>query len=663
MHLTLFCKEGEKLENYTKYQLKAWNELADLLDGKDNLFVIACNKCFKEFETANEPELNKFVQLAEGLDKTVTGTAKADFLCNQFKAQKGLKDMIPEGTDHVVVISCGLGIQTVAEVSGKSVIAATNSLNYTGHHGMALTKKACDACAQCYLNMTGGICPIVDCSKSLINGQCGGAKNGKCEVSPDKDCAWEKIQQRLAAQGRLGELTAQSVQIRDYSKINFKVINDYVTAIRAKALEGWYGGVHPVEGKEPTEHKGLVKFPAPKTAVFPLSMHLGAPATACVEVGDHVKVGQKIGEQAGFISAPIHSSISGTVIAIEDRPHATRGVCQSIVVENDFADELHESVKPNKSLEELTPAEIIDIVKNAGIVGMGGAGFPTYVKLNPGKPIDAVLVNACECEPMLTADHRVLLEYADDIIFGLLAEMKTVSAPKGIIVIEENKPDAIALLREKTAGIEGIEVLEVATQYPQGGEKMLIKRAMGRSVPSGKLPADVGACVSNVSTVKAIADAIKTGMPLIERVTTVTGKYISNPGNFVVRIGTPASELVAACGGISAEDVLVKAGGPMMGFPQTTLEAPIMKGSNGIIAIDKDETEAVECIKCGRCVDVCPMELKPLHFAKNATDPVKLKELNIMDCMECRCCEYICSSKIPLVNLIRMGKNAVRGMK
>ena len=653
------------MENYTKYQLKAYDELAALLEGKDNLFVIACNKCFKEFETNNEPDCDAFLKLAEGLDKTITGTAKADFLCNKYKAVKNLPDMIPEGTEHVVVISCGLGIQTVADVTGKSILAAANSLNYTGYHGMALTKKACDACAQCYLNITGGICPIVDCSKSLINGQCGGAKNGKCEVSPDKDCAWEKIQQRLAAQGRLDELKAQPVQLRDYSKVNFKVINDYVKSIRAKALEGWYGGIHPVEGKEPTEHKALVRFPVPETVVIPLSMHLGAPATACVNVGDYVKMGQKIGEAAGFISAPVHSSVSGTVIAIEDRPHATRGTCPSIVIANDGKDLLDESIQPNKALEELTPAEIIEIVKNAGIVGMGGAGFPTYVKLNPGKPIDAVLVNACECEPMLTADHRVLLEFADDIIFGLRAEMKTVAAPKGIIVIEENKPDAIALLREKAAAFEGIEVLEVATQYPQGGEKMLIKRAMGRSVPSGKLPADVGACVSNVSTVKAIADAIKTGMPLIERVTTVTGKYIPNPANFIVRLGTPASALVAACGGISAEDVLVKAGGPMMGFPQTTLETPIMKGSNGIIAIDTDCSEPNECIKCGRCVDVCPMELKPLHYFKlvGAQDWQGCKDMNIMDCMECRCCEYICSSKLPLVTMIKMGKNGVRGLQ
>ena len=437
-------KEGEHLENYTKYALKSADELAAALAGADNLFVIACNKCFKEFESVQEPDCDAFLKIAAGLGKTVTGTAAMDFLCNKTQTAKSLAGLLPEGTENVVVISCGLGVQTVASLAEFPVWAAANSLNYTGHHGMALTKKACDACAQCYLTSTGGICPIVDCSKSLVNGQCGGAKNGKCEVSPDKDCAWQKIQERLEKQGRLEELKALPVQVRDYSKINFKVINDYVKSIREKRFEGWYGGVHPVEGKEPTEAKALVRFPEPKVAVFPLSMHLGAPATACVAVGDYVKVGQKLGEQAGFISAPIHSSISGTVIAVEDRPHATRGTCLSVVVENDFKGEIHESVKPNKSLDELTPAEIIDIVKNAGIVGMGGAGFPTYVKLNPGKPIDAVLVNACECEPMLTADHRMLLEYADDIIFGLQAEMKTVAAPKGIIVIEENKPDAIA---------------------------------------------------------------------------------------------------------------------------------------------------------------------------------------------------------------------------
>ena len=653
------------MENYTKYKLKDAEQLTGLLVGKDNLFVIACNKCFKEFTDVDEPDCQEFIALAERLGKHITGSAKVDFLCNQPLTQKKLQQLIPEGTDFVAVISCGLGIQTVADLVSVSVLAASDSVSCKGHHGMALTKKACDACAQCYLNLTGGICPIVDCAKSLVNGQCGGAKNGKCEVNPDKDCAWAKIQERLAKQGRLEAFQNQPVQLRDYHKVNFQLVQDYVKAIRQDRYAGYYGGVHPVEGKESTEHLGLVRFPTPKTVVIPMAMHLGAPANPIVNVGDTVKVGQKLGEAAGFISAPVHSSVSGTVVALEERNHATRGKCLSVVIESDGENTLHESVKPNKPLEALTPAEIIEIVKEAGIVGMGGAGFPTYVKLNPGKPIEAVLVNACECEPMLTADHRVLLEYADQVIYGLRAVMKAVDTQRGVIVIEDNKPDAIALMEEKTAHIQGIEVVAAKTKYPQGGEKMLIKRVLGRMVPSGKLPADVGAVVCNVSTVKAISDAIQTGMPLVERVTTVTGPYIPNPGNFIVKIGTSASELVDFCGGILPGDVTVKAGGPMMGFPQKDVDAPIMKGSNGIIAIDTDHTAPQECIKCGRCVDVCPMELKPLYYHKyfETQNWAGFKAENVMDCMECRCCEFICSSKIPLVSKIKAGKAAVREMK
>ncbi len=651
------------MENYTKYRLKAESELAEVLAPVDNVFVIACNKCFKEFETNHEPDCDALVKIAENCGKTVTGAAQLDFLCNKVQTDKKLSDLIPAGTGNILVAACGLGIQTVADLAEVPVYAASDSIHYTGHHGMALTEKACGACAQCYLTMTGGICPIVDCSKSLINGQCGGAKNGKCEVSPDKDCAWQKIQELLQAQGRIDELTAQPVQLRDYSKINFKVINDYVKAIRAERFEGYYGGVHPTEGVAGTEHLPTVRFADPAVAVIPLSMHAGAPANPVVAVGDHVQVGQVIGEAAGFISAPVHASISGTVVAIENRPHASRGTCLSVVIENDGKNEIHESVKPNKPLEELTSAEIIDIVKNAGIVGMGGAGFPTYVKLQPKNPIEAVLLNGCECEPLLTADHRLLLEYADQIIYGLKAIMKAVNAPKGAIVIEDNKPDAIALLESKLEGVENIEVVTARTKYPQGAEKMLIKRVLGRSVPSGGLPADVGAVVCNVSTAKAVSDAITTGMPLIERIVTLTGRRMAHPGNFIAKIGTNVADLVAACGGITDPDATIKAGGPMMGFVQETLETPIMKGSNGIVALDTEHADPVECIKCGRCVDVCPMELTPLHFAKQVMDPAALKKLNIMDCMECRCCEYICSSKIPLVNLIKIGKNAVRGMK
>jgi len=653
------------LENYTKYKLKGKDELVSLLAGKDNLFIIACNKCFKEFETIDEPDCGEFEKIVAEQGKTVTGSARVDFLCNKNHTEKKLPDMIPEGTENVFVISCGLGIQTVADLAGKPVYAASNSLNYTGHHGMALTKKSCDACAQCYLNITGGICPIVDCSKSLVNGQCGGAKNGKCEVDSSKDCAWEKIYRRLEKQGRLEEFLNQPVQVRDYSKVNFKAVHEYVKSIRENRLEGYYGGVHPSERKEFTEHLPLVKFPDPEVVVIPLSMHAGAPANPVVQVGDTVKVGQKIGEAAGFISSPVHSSVSGTVTAIETRLHATRGECLSVVIQSDGKNTLHESVQPHKDLDSLTPDEIVDIVREAGIVGMGGAGFPTSVKLKPPKPIDTILLNGCECEPLLTADHRVLLEYADDVIFGLKAIIKTVGAEKGIIVIEDNKPDAIELLQTKTADISDIEVVVAKTKYPQGAEKMLIKRVMGRQVPRGGLPADVGCVVSNISTTKAIADVIQTGMPLVERVVTVTGERLKKPGNYIVKIGTNTKDLIDYCGGITGDDVTIKAGGPMMGFVLSDTNVPIMKGSNGIIVVDTDHTVEQPCIKCGRCVDVCPMELSPLYYAKYADEQnwQGMKDMNVMDCLECRCCEYICSSKIPLVSKIKAGKNAVRGMK
>ena len=653
------------MENYTKYKLKNKDELESLLADKDNLFIIACNKCFKEFETIDEPECGELEKLAAECGKTVAGSARVDFLCNKIQTERKMQDLIPEGTENVVVISCGLGIQTIADLADKPVYAASNSLNYTGYHGMALTERKCDACAQCYLNITGGVCPIVDCSKSLVNGQCGGAKNGKCEVDSNKDCAWEKIYRRLEKQGRLEEFLNQPIQLRDYSKVNFKFVNDYVKSIRADRLEGYYGGVHPSERKEHTEHLALKRFPDPEEVVIPLSMHAGAPANPVVQVGDEVKVGQKIGEAAAFISSPVHSSVSGTVTAIENRGHATRGECLSVVIRSDGKNTLHGSVQPHKGLEELTPDEIVEIVKEAGIVGMGGAGFPTSVKLKPAKPVDTILLNGCECEPLLTADHRVLLEFADDVIYGLKAIIKAVGAEKGVIVIEDNKPDAIQLMNEKTADLDNIEVVAAKTKYPQGAEKMLIKRVTGRKVPSGGLPADVGCIVSNISTTKAIADAILTGMPLIERVVTVTGERVKNPGNFIVKIGTNTKDLIDYCGGIIGEDVTIKAGGPMMGFLLTDTNVPIMKGSNGIIAVDTDHTVEQPCIKCGRCMDVCPMELSPLYFAKFADEEnwQGMKDKNVMDCIECRCCEYICSSKIPLVTKIKAGKNAVRGMK
>ncbi|MBR6349660.1 MAG: electron transport complex subunit RsxC [Lachnospiraceae bacterium] len=651
--------------DYTKYVLKDREELASLLEGKDNIFVIACNKCFKEFESVVETDGDEFASFAKEQGKNVTGIVNIDFLCNQLLTSKKLEGVVPDGTDFIAVVSCGLGIQIVADMEEIPVIAASNSLNYIGHHGMALTQKTCGACAQCYLNITGGICPIVDCSKSLLNGQCGGAKNGKCEVDPKKDCAWEKIYQRLEAQGRQRDFLDQPVQLRDYNKSNSKVVNDFVKEIRDGRLSGYNGGVHPSENKELAENIPLKKFPEPDVVVIPTSMHAGAPAEPVVNVGDKVKVGQLIAAQKGFISANVHSSVSGTVIAIEPRPHSKGTDVLAIVIQNDKQNTLDESVKPAKPLDELTPDEIVEIVKDKGITGMGGAGFPTYVKLKPGKPIDAVLLNGCECEPYLTADHRVLLENADDVIYGLKAIIKAVGAPKGIIVIEDNKPDAIELMEAKVADDDMLEVARVRTKYPQGAEKMLIKNVMKRMVPSGGLPADVGAVVANVSTAVAISDAIQKGMPLVERAVSVTGDYMKEPGNFIVKIGTNVQDIIDYCGGITRDGATVKMGGLMMGAVLENTNVPIIKGSNGIIAVNTDYTEEKECIKCGRCQDVCPMELAPLKFYRymKDNDPKALLENNIRDCFECGCCQYICSSKIPLVKWIKAGKQAIMGVK
>lgn len=652
------------MEDYTKFRLKSKEELIPFLADKDELFIVACNKCFKEFEAMDEPECNQLEELITEQGKHVCGCTKVDFLCN--KTQTENKLTLPPEAKNVFVISCGLGIQTVAGLLDLPVYAASDSIAYTGHHGMALTDRRCDACGQCYLNLTGGICPIVDCSKSLVNGQCGGCKNGKCEVDGNKDCAWDKIYARLDKQGRTSQLLEQPVQVRDYSKINFKFVQTYVNEIRIQRFEGYYGGIHPSERKELSEHLPLKRFPEPELVVLPLSQHAGAPATPIVAVNDTVKMGQKIAEAGGFVSAPVHASVSGTVVAIEPRRHPITGAdVLSIVIFSDGKQTLDESVQPYGNLETLSLEEIVDIVREKGIVGMGGAGFPTSVKLKPAKPIDTVLINGCECEPLLTADHRIMVEFADETIFGLQVILKSVNAEKGIIVIEDNKLDAIALMQQKVADIPNIEVLAAKTKYPQGAEKMLIKRVLKRKVPSGGLPMDVGVIVSNTSTLKAISDAIQKGMPLIERVVTVTGERLAHPGNYIVKIGTPVKDVLDYCGGITGDDTLIKLGGPMMGFPIEHLDVPVIKGTNGIIAIEKTVSVASPCIKCGRCVDVCPMELSPLNFPKLAEEEkwTEMKERSVRDCIECRCCEFICSAKIPIVSSIKAGKKAIMEME
>ncbi|MGI5822704.1 MAG: electron transport complex subunit RsxC [Dethiobacteria bacterium] len=435
------------------------------------------------------------------------------------------------------------------------------------------------------------------------------------------------------------------------------------------SLQTFAGGIHPSYFKDYTAGKPIAPARAPSQVIIPLHQNIGAPCEAVVQVGDEVKIGQKIGEPQGFVSAPIHASVSGKVIKIGPYNHPLGKPVEAVFIENDGRDTLYEGVKPNKSLEELTPQEIVQIAKEAGLVGLGGATFPTHVKLSPPPEIaiDTVIINAAECEPFLTADHVLMLERADDVVYGLKAFMKALQATKGIIGIEDNKPDAIASMQKAVAengrGYD-LVVYPLETKYPQGAEKMLIRATTGREVPPGALPMAVNVVNQNNGTAVALAEAIKLGKPLYERVVTVTGPGIQNPANLMVKNGTLVSELIAQCGGLTADARKLILGGPMMGLAQPSGEVPVIKGTSGILILTQKFTKdhAIgPCIKCGKCVDVCPMHLVP-NFIGSAAEKNNLElaeKYGALDCFECGCCTYTCPAKRPLVQWIRIAKGEI----
>ncbi len=427
------------------------------------------------------------------------------------------------------------------------------------------------------------------------------------------------------------------------------------------------GGVHPPENKLSADKK-ILDLSLPKSVFIPVAQHIGAPATPVVNKGDEVKVGQIIAKSSSFVSTNIHSSVSGKVKKVDFSEDSSGYPKQGIFIDV-AGDEWVEGIDRSEDLvKEITlgSQEIVSKIQEAGIVGLGGATFPTHVKLVPPKGMKAeiLLINGVECEPYLTSDHRLMLEKADEILVGIQLLMKAMNVEKAAIGIENNKPDAIQLLSEKAKNYKGISVVALKVKYPQGGEKQLIKAVTGREVPSGGLPIAVGAVVSNVGTAFAVYEAVQKNKPLFERVVTVTGKGVENPSNYKVRIGTATSELVEAAGGLPENTGKVISGGPMMGRAIASLEVPVTKGTSGILIMKEEESkrkEYISCIRCSRCVSVCPMGLEPYLLMTLSEKQIfdRAEKDRVMDCIECGSCSYTCPSNRPLLDYIRFGKGKV----
>ncbi len=425
------------------------------------------------------------------------------------------------------------------------------------------------------------------------------------------------------------------------------------------------GGIHPPHQKKTTETFAVQPAQEPKMVFIPMRQHIGAPCDPIVKKGDTVKVGQIIGEASAFVSTNVHSSISGTVVDVKIM-ETLGGSELCVVIESDGLNTLHESIVPKGDPMGLSSEELLKFIKEAGIVGMGGAGFPTHIKLAPPKEkqIDSLVINGAECEPYLTADHRLMLETPEKIIDGVKIMMKILNVEKAYIGIEDNKPDAIEAMKKAAQSDSRISVTGLHTKYPQGAEKQLIYSCTGRMVPSGGLPMDAQAVVNNVATAAAVSDAIRLGMPLIERICTITGSGVQSPKNLRIKIGTPLNEIVEQCGGVKSDLGKIILGGPMMGLSSYTLSIPSTKTTSGILLMTEAEAtprEASNCIKCNKCVEICPAFLQPLYISGYSLkdDYENAEKFKALDCIECGSCSFTCPANRPLLPSIRVAKREI----